>query len=40
MDAREFIIVMEWTKHLKKENVDLDTKLHFQVDDLREYWNH
>jgi predicted nuclease with TOPRIM domain len=27
MDACKLIITIEWTKHLKKENVDLDVRL-------------
>jgi hypothetical protein len=36
MDACKFIIVMKQVKHLERENVDLDTRLRSQVDDLRE----
>jgi hypothetical protein len=36
MDACELKIAKEWTKCLEKENVDLDAKLHSQVDDLKE----
>lgn len=36
MDVCEFRIAMEWAKHLEKENGDLNAKLHFQVDDLKE----
>jgi hypothetical protein len=37
MDVHELRIAMEWTKRLERENVDLDTKLHSQANDLREF---
>ncbi len=37
MDVHELKIAMEWAKRLEKENVDLDTKLHSQADDLKEF---
>jgi hypothetical protein len=37
MDVHELIIAMEQTKHLKKENVELNIRLHPQVDDLKEF---
>ncbi len=36
MDARKLIIAMKQAKHLEKENVDLNTRLLSQVDDLKE----
>ncbi len=36
MDVHELIIAMEQTKHLKKENVELNIRLRPQVDDLKE----
>jgi hypothetical protein len=37
MDACELMIAIEWTKHLEKENVNLNTRLNSQVDNLREF---
>jgi hypothetical protein len=36
MDARKLIIAMKQAKHLEKENVDLNTRLRSQANDLRE----
>ncbi len=36
MDVHELIIAIEQTKHLKKENDELNIRLHPQVDDLKE----
>jgi hypothetical protein len=36
MDAHEFIITTKRAKCLEKENVDLNARLHSQVDNLRE----
>jgi hypothetical protein len=36
MDAQKNKIAMEWVKHLKRKNVDLDAILHSQADNLRE----
>jgi hypothetical protein len=36
MDVHELRIATEWAKCLKMENVDLDTKLHSQEDNLKE----
>ncbi len=35
MDLREFHIVTKHTKHLEKENANLDTKLCSQADNLK-----
>ncbi len=35
MDVCEFIITIKWTKCLKKENVNLDMRLHSQANDLK-----
>ncbi len=36
MDTCELRITTKWAKHLKKENGDLDAKLHSQIDDVWE----
>jgi hypothetical protein len=36
MDACEFIITIEWAKRLEKENVNSNTRLCSQIDNLRE----
>jgi hypothetical protein len=36
MDAHKNKIAMEWAKHLKRENVDLDAILHSLAENLRE----
>ncbi len=35
MDVCEFKITIEWTKRLKKENADLNTRLHSKANDLK-----
>jgi hypothetical protein len=38
MDACEIRIAIEWTKHLEKENDNLDTRLCKRFEGV--YWNH
>jgi hypothetical protein len=37
MDARKFKITIDWAKHLKKEKVDLEVRLHSHADDFKKF---